>query len=199
MLEKTLKLAHRLSYYAIWFAGFLTLLSAVYISIDIISRKLFDLPLGSSDELASYIFAIGISWSLSYATLNRANIRIDAIYQLLPTRIAAVLDWIALVSLTVFIVFLTLYATEVAGISWSYQSTANTILGTPLWIPQFVWSAGLVWLCIVLALMLVRSSVALITGNINILQNTCGMRSTKEEATNEAEAGKKLVLKEKNL
>ncbi|XOT97938.1 TRAP transporter small permease, partial [Alcaligenes pakistanensis] len=48
--------------------------------------------------------------------------------------------------------------------SWTNQSTANTAMGTPLWIPQFLWVAGLVWLCVVLALMLLRSSLALITG-----------------------------------
>lgn len=194
MLSPALKLAHQLSRIAIWVAGCLTLISALYITIDVISRKLLNAPLGGADELSGYVFAIGISWSLSYATLERANIRIDAIYQLLPTRLAALLDWIALVGLSVFIIFLTMYAADVAGISWEYQSTANTILGTPLWIPQTLWVLGLVWLCIVLALMLLRSSFALITGNTLLLQKTAGLRTSKEEANTEAEAGKKLIL-----
>lgn len=194
MLSNTLKLAHRLSRWAIWVAGAFTLLSALYITVDVISRKFLNAPLGGSDELSGYVFAIGISWSLSYATLDRANIRIDAIYQLLPTRLAALLDWLALVGLSIFIVFLTIYATDVAGMSWEYNSTANTILGTPLWIPQTLWVLGLLWLCVVLALMLLRSSVALITGNVPLLQETCGIRTSKEEASTEAEAGKKLVL-----
>lgn len=194
MLSPALKLANQLSRIAIWVAGCLTLVSALYITIDVVSRKLLNAPLGSSDELSGYIFAIGISWSLSYATLERANIRIDAIYQLLPTRLAALLDWLALVGLSVFIIFLTMYATDVAGMSWEYQSTANTILGTPLWIPQTLWVLGLVWLCIVLALMLLRSSFALITGNTFLVQKTAGLRTSKEEANTEAEAGKKLIL-----
>lgn len=87
-----------------------------------------------------------------------------------------------------------MYATDVAGMSWEYQSTANTILGTPLWIPQTLWVLGLVWLCIVLALMLLRSSFALITGNTFLVQKTAGLRTSKEEANTEAEAGKKLIL-----
>ena len=73
------------------------------------------------------------------------------------------------------------------------QSTANTAMGTPLWIPQFLWVGGLVWLCVVLALMLLRSSLALITGDLVGIQSLCGIRSTQEEASEEAETGKRLV------
>src|SRR5690606_18501188 len=102
-------------------------------------RKFFSFSLGGSDELSGYAFAISISWALSFATLQRANIRIDALYQLMPVRISALLDWVALVCLGVFIVFLTYYASDVAALSWANNSTANTILATPLWIPQYLW------------------------------------------------------------
>lgn len=197
MLERILKLAHQLSQFAIWIAGALTLLSALYITVDIIFRKFFNLSIGGSDEISSYIFAISISWALSYVTLERTNIRIDTIYQLLPVRIAAILDWLALTGLSVFIAFLTRYTVEVAYISWNYQSTANTILGTPLWIPQALWILGFIWLSIILILMQLRSTIALFTGKITILQETCGVRTTKEEAKNEAEIGKQFVLGEK--
>ena len=196
LLGKLLNGATMLSRIAIWVAGSLTMLSALYITADVISRKFLNAPLGGSDELSGYAFAISVSWALSFATLDRANIRIDAIYQHLPTRVAAFLDWIALVALAVFIVYLTRYAAEVAGMSWQNQSTANTILGTPLWIPQSLWVAGLVWLCVVLALMLLRASLALITGDIQTVRTICGIRTTKEEASAEAESGKRLVQME---
>ncbi len=137
--------------------------------------------------------AMPLPSAFPFATLQRANIRIDAVYQHLPVRLAALLDWVALVALSVFIVYLTLYATDVAGLSWANQSTANTAMGTPLWIPQFLWVGGLVWLCVVLALMLLRSSLALITGDLAGIQSLCGIRSTQEEASEEAETGKRLV------
>ena len=98
--------------------------------------------------------------------------------------------------LAVFIVYLTRYAAEVAGMSWNSHSTANTLLGTPLWIPQMLWVAGLVWLCVVLALMLLRASLALVTGDIEQVRAICGMRTAKEEASEEAEAGKRIVQME---
>src|SRR3546814_869999 len=164
-LARLLTYATTLSRIAIWVAGSLTLLSALYITADIITRKLLGFPLGGADELSGYAFAISISWALSFATLQRANIRIDALYQLLPPRLCAILDWVALVALAVFIAYLTRYAADVSMLSWTRNASANTVMATPLWIPQFLWLAGLIWLCIVLALMLKRSSLALATGD----------------------------------
>ncbi|HUH41416.1 MAG TPA: TRAP transporter small permease [Castellaniella sp.] len=193
LLNRLLHAATRLSRLAIWVAGGLTLASALYITADVITRKFFNIALGGSDELSGYAFAISISWALAFATLQRANIRIDALYQLLPPRISALLDWIALVGLAVFIVYLTRYATDVALLSWDRNATANTVMATPLWIPQILWVVGLIWLCIVLALMLIRSSVALVTGDVDTIKAICGIRSTQEEADEEAEAGERMV------
>lgn len=193
MLNSLLAAATRLSRVAIWVAGALTLASALYITADILMRYFTSKPLGGADELSGYAFSISISWSLSFATLQRANIRIDAIYQYLPTRVSAVLDWIALVSMAVFIVYWTRFAATVAGMSWDQQSTANTTFATPLWIPQYLWLAGLIWLCIVLGLMLLRSTIALVTGDFLGIKAVCGMRGAEEEALEEAEIGRRLV------
>lgn len=193
LLNSLLQKATTLSRGAIWVAGSLTLISALYITADVLIRRFTDFSLGSSDELSAYAFAISISWALAFATLQRANIRIDALYQTLPTRLCALLDWVALVSLAVFIVFMTHYAIDVAMTSWTRNATANTALGTPLWIPQFLWIAGLIWFCLVLALMLVRASLALVTGDLTTLRQIAGMRSAKEEAAEEAEAGRRNV------
>lgn len=193
LLNRLLNAATSLSRFAIWVAGGLTLASALYITADVITRKFFNIALGGSDELSGYAFAISVSWALAFATLQRANIRIDALYQLLPPRISALLDWIALVGLAVFIVYLTRYAADVALLSWDRNATANTVMATPLWIPQSLWVAGLIWLCIVLALMLIRSSIALITGDIETIKIICGIRSSQEEADEEAEAGERMV------
>src|SRR5690554_6355001 len=192
-LRVLLDAATRLSRFATWFAGGLTLVSALYITADVIVRYFTSRPLGGADELSGYAFAISISWALSFATLQRANIRIDALYQYLPTRVSAVLDWISLVVLAVFIVYWTRYAATVAGLSWASQSTANTTFATPLWIPQYLWVAGLVWLCVVLALMLLRTTIALVTGDLATVKATCGVRGTEEEAREEAEIGRRLV------
>jgi TRAP-type C4-dicarboxylate transport system permease small subunit len=118
---------------------------------------------------------------------------VDVIYQLLPVRLSALLDWLSLVALGVFMVFLTYYASFVAETSWLQNSAANTPLATPLWIPQGLWVLGLVWMCLVLALMLIRASFALVTGDIDAVKALCGVRTSEEEAKEEAISGERMV------
>ncbi|WP_313301922.1 TRAP transporter small permease [Diaphorobacter sp.] len=192
-----LRWANALSRVAVWAGGALTIASVLLISFDVLARKFFGFNTGGADELSSYAFAISTSWALAFATLQRANVRVDVLYQKLPLRLSAFLDWISLVALGVFMTFLTWYAMDVVSASWVQKSAANTTLATPLWIPQGLWFVGLVWMCIVLALMLVRASTALVTGDIKTVQAICGVRSAQEEADEEAAAGERLVHAER--
>lgn len=167
--------------------------SVLLISFDVIVRKFFGFSTGGADELSSYAFAISTSWSLAFATLQRANVRVDVLYQYLPVRVSAVLDWLSIVALGAFMVVLTYYAYDVVATSWSQNSAANTPLGTPLYIPQGLWFAGLVWMCLVLALMLMRASIALVTGRIDEVKAVAGVRSSQEEAKEEAAAGERMI------
>ncbi len=192
-LGRLLRLAESLSRGAVWAGGALTIASVLLITFDVLARAFLGFNTGGADELSSYAFAISTSWALAFATLQRANVRVDVIYQYFPVRISALLDWLALVSLGVFMVFLTYYAFEVAATSLAQNSAANTPLATPLWIPQGLWVLGLMWMCMVVALMLLRASMALVTGDIELVKEICGVRSSKEEAEEEAAAGERMV------
>jgi TRAP-type C4-dicarboxylate transport system permease small subunit len=193
LLARLLRLAESLSRGAVWCGGALTLASVFLIGFDVFARKFLGFTTGGADELSGYVFAISTSWSFALVLLQRANVRVDVVYQHLPVRLSAVLDWLSLVALAVFMVFLTWYAWDVAQTSWVRHAAANTPLATPLWIPQSLWVLGLVWMCIVLALMLARASTALVTGDLELIKELCGVRSTKEEAEEEAIAGERLV------
>ena len=134
MLARLLGLANRLSHVAVWAGGALTLASVLLITFDVLARKFFGFTSGGADELSSYAFAISTSWALAFATLSRANVRVDVVYQYLPVRVAAAVDWLALVGLGVFMVCLTWYGFDVVAMSWAQSSTANSTLATPLWI-----------------------------------------------------------------
>ncbi|HWI82625.1 TRAP transporter small permease [Ramlibacter sp.] len=193
LLARLLRRAESLSLGAVWFGGALTLASVFLIGFDVLARKFLGFTTGGADELSGYVFAISTSWSFALVMLQRANVRVDALYLHLPVRVSAVLDWLSLVALGVFMVFLTYYAFAVAQTSWERHAAANTPLATPLWIPQTLWVMGLAWMCLVLALMLIRASVALVTGDIALVKELCGVRSTQEEAEEEAIAGERLV------
>lgn len=192
-LAGTTRAAERMSRWAVWFGGALTIGSVLLISFDVMVRKFFGFSTGGADELSSYAFAISTSWALAFATLQRANVRVDVLYQYLPVRVSAVLDWLSIVALGAFMAALTFYAYDVVATSWIQNSAANTPLATPLFIPQGLWFLGLIWMCLVLALMLLRASVALVTGRIDVVKEIAGVRSTKEEAEEEAAAGERII------
>ncbi len=185
-----------LSRAAIWGGGALLIASALMISVDVVIRKFTGVTLGGADELSSYAFAISTTWALAYVALHRANIRVDALYQYFPVRVAAVVDWLALLGLGIFIGTLSWYAYDVLAVSWLQNSHANTPLGTPLWIPQAMWFAGLAWMCFVLVMMLSRATLALLTGDLETVRALCGVRTSQEEAREEAEAGARIVQAE---
>ena len=196
-LGRPLYWARRLSRAAVWAGGALTIASVLLITYDVIARRLLGVTVGGADELSGYAFAISVTWALAFTALDRANVRIDVLYQYLPVRLSAFLDWLALVSLGVFAVLLSWHASQVALVSWTGHATANTPLGTPLWIPQSLWAAGMVWFVIVLALMLVRASVALVTGDIPTLKAIAGVKTAVEEADEGVAEGERLVQSER--
>lgn len=193
LLASLLRAAEGMSRAAVWVGGALTLASVGLVCFDVLARRFFGFNTGGADELSSYAFAISTSWALAFAALQRANVRVDVVYQYLPVRVSAIFDWLAIVALGVFMAFMTFYAYDVVQASWVQKSAANTPLATPLWIPQGLWFLGLVWMCIVLALMLVRSSAALITGDIATVKAISGVRSAQEEADEEAASGERMV------
>lgn len=197
LLARLLRRAEAFSRLAVWVGGALTLGAVFLISYDILVRKFFNVTIGGADEISSYVFAISTSWALAFVVLQRANVRVDVLYERLPVRVSAFLDWLSLVALAVFLVFLTWHAYGVAETSFTRNAAANTPLATPLWIPQGLWVLGLVWMCVVLALMLIRASVAMVTGDLAAVKALCGVITTREEAEEGALAGERLVRGER--
>ncbi len=193
VLERIWHWVEKLSRIAVWVGGALMIASVFLICIDVVTRKFFELSTNGSNELSGYAFAISTSWALGFTMLQRVNVRVDVLYRLLPVRVTALLDWLAVVVMGIFVGYLSYYGVQVAQTSWVRDAAANTTLGTPLWIPQSLWAVGLLWMSVVLVLMLIRASVALVTGNIPLVKTLAGQRSSEEEAKEEAEAGERLV------
>lgn len=188
-----LKRAHQLSRIGVWVAGAMTLASVALISFDVIMRKLFNWSLGGADELSGYAFAISTTWAFAFVVLERANVRVDILYQYFSVRIAGFIDWLSLVALATFLGVMTRYAYEVLATSWIQNSTANTPLATPLWIPQGLWLIGLLWMSVVLIFMLIRSSIALVKGDLATVREIAGIKFSIDEAREEAIIGQRRV------
>jgi TRAP-type mannitol/chloroaromatic compound transport system permease small subunit len=192
-LDPTLALADRVALRAVWIGGALLLASATLVSVDVTIRKLFSLSVGGADELSGYAFAIGIAWAFPFAVLRRANVRIDALYQHMPGRIAAMLDLLALIALAVFVSVLARYGWEVLAASWKLDALSNSQLKVPLWIPQGLWFAGLALFFLTTMLLTLRVALALLAGDLATVRTLAGARSIQEEAADEAAYGKTLT------
>jgi TRAP-type mannitol/chloroaromatic compound transport system permease small subunit len=192
-LDPALALADRVGLRAVWIGGAILLASATLVSVDVTIRKLFRLSIGGADELSGYAFAIGIAWAFPFALLRRANVRIDALYQHLPARLAAALDLLALIALAIFVTVLTRYAWEVLAASWKLDALSNSQLKVPLWIPQGLWFTGLALFFATTLVLTLRTALALVSGDLATVRALAGARTIEEEAADEAAYGKTLA------
>jgi TRAP-type mannitol/chloroaromatic compound transport system permease small subunit len=192
-LDPALRLADRVALRAVWIGGALLLAAATLVSVDVTIRKLFSLSVGGADELSGYAFAIGVAWAFPFALLRRANVRIDALYQHMPARLAALLDLLALIALAVFVTVLTRYAWEVAAGSWRLGALSNSQLKVPLWIPQGLWFLGLALFFATTLTLALRTALALLSGDLATVRRLAGARSIQEEAADEAAYGRTLA------
>ena len=162
MFERIHQILGRISQWAVWVAGAALLVAAVIVSVDVIFRKFVGITMSGSDEISGYVFAAGTTWSYSYCLLHRANVRIDAVYNLLPRWPKAIFDVFGVFLLLLYMSLLTERAIFTLSESIEYQSVSITTLTTPLWIPQSLWVAGLILFMVTLLVVFAYSLTALL-------------------------------------
>ena len=155
--------------------------AAFMIAVDVLSRKLFNYPIGASSEVSGYVLAVGTAWALALTLLDRAHVRIDSLYSVLPVRLCALLDMIALISFMVFAAFTTWQGGKVLLNSINVDAHSLTPLATPLAIPQVLWVAGFVLFSAVLLLLFARAVMLLATGRWEDVQRLLGPRTAQQE------------------
>lgn len=175
----------KLSRFAVWVGGAALLLAAIMVTGDVLSRKFLGVTMSGSDEISGYVFAGGTTWAYSYCAIHRSNIRIDALYNLLPMPVRAVLDVIGLTLLFCYMWLLTVAGWQVFITSWEKDSVAISTLATPLWIPQIFWITGLTMFMVTLGFLIIYSTLALVTGQIETVQRVAGTLSVQEEIEEE--------------
>ncbi len=175
----------RFAQWGLWFGGALVLLAAVLIAIDVVMRKFLALSIGGADELAGYALAIGTTWGLGAALLDRAHIRIDSLYLLFPQKVRLALDVVALVLLVGFFALVAWHGTSVVSQSWTSESRSQSALETPTVIPQALWMAGLVVFVGIGLLLLVDAVRIVASGDLRRAARLIGTRSAAEEVQEE--------------
>ena len=192
----------RISLWAVWLGGFSLLVAAFVIVIEVIGRKIggteflgmvmpkFRVP--GSDEYSGYIFGGATVWAYAYCLIHRSHIRIDALYNIFPQRVRAVLDVIGLALLGFYILYLTERAWQVFIGTLEKGSRAATPQQTPLWLPQAVWVTGLTFFCIVTVFLFIYTLLCLFTGRTAQVQKLAGTMSVDEEVEADTKGVKEL-------
>jgi TRAP-type C4-dicarboxylate transport system permease small subunit len=183
--DPLLALAQRGSFAGALAGGVLMLAAAVLVSVDVIVRKLANVTLGGADELSGYALAIGSTWSFGFVLLNRGNVRIDALYQVLPRPLAALCDLLAVLALGLFGSVVAWHGAGVVAQSWASNSHSNSALGVPLVVPQALWWLGWAWFIACVVLLLARSVRPLVSRDWPAVNRLIGARSIEEEAEEE--------------
>jgi TRAP-type C4-dicarboxylate transport system permease small subunit len=168
-----------------WIFGTIFIALSFVVTVETLSRKLFNISLQGADELGGYSLAVGSTIAFSLALMGRNHIRVDVFHEMFSRRLQAFLNWFSIASLAAFGIFVAWVATKVIADTMQYGSTAQTPWATPLIWPQSVWYAGLVIFALVATGYALRATTLLARGHIATLNTDFHPKSAKEELKEE--------------
>lgn len=175
----------KIAFYSSCVFGYLCVGLSVFISIEVIMRKLFGKSLQGADELGGYVLAITSTLAFCVALIGNNHIRIDLFHYRFPQKMQAVLNWVAKLS-TLFIAFLLAFsAIQVLRETISYGSTAPTPWATPLEYPQIPWTIGLILFFLLALYYLISSTRLLLSGRWDELRVLYQPKGSADEVKEE--------------
>lgn len=186
MLEKTLIGTRKLSLILTWIGGSLIVLSALLVTLEVFLRKLFNISLGGADELSGYAFGIATAFSLAYALFERAHIRVDALFNVMPRVLRPFVNFLGLILLLGFALVVVLMVWNMVGDTLQNGSRSITPMRVPLAYPQIPWLLG--WMFFVFSGVLL-GLVALkrwAQGDANAVNDLIGIKTVDEQIQDES-------------
>ncbi|MEM0907136.1 MAG: TRAP transporter small permease [Pseudomonadota bacterium] len=154
-------------------AGVALVLCALFILADIALRRVGS-SFGGTDEISGYVMAGLTAWGFGFALTERAHVRIDLLRDRLVSPLRAALDLLAMVALAYVALVMAVRGWPVLAKTIANNARANTVLETPLVIPQSVWFAGLVWFALMAAAMVLIGALFLLRGEIKKTEAAIG-------------------------
>jgi TRAP-type C4-dicarboxylate transport system permease small subunit len=168
-----------------WIFGTIFLALSFVVTVETISRKVFNFSLQGADELGGYSLAIGSTIAFSLALVGRNHIRVDVFHEMFSRRTKAALNWLSIVGLAATAVLFVVVSLRVLRESLEYGSTAQTPWATPLIYPQALWYLGLIFFMLVAVGYAIRATLLLFSGRLDELNIEFHPKSAKEELKEE--------------
>ncbi|MCV2866303.1 TRAP transporter small permease subunit [Albidovulum sediminicola] len=176
-----LALGERISRIAVWIGGLMIVLTAGLITAEVLLRKIANISTGGADELSGYALAVGSSWSMGFALLRRAHVRVDALYGQFSATPRAWLDCLAILAMTGFALVLTWFCAGVLQESITLGARSTTTLSIPLWLPQGLWITGFLIFSALGLILSFHAVLALLAGKAERVRHLVGSRTAEEE------------------
>lgn len=168
-----------------WLGGALILGSAILVTIEVLLRKFVGVSMAGADEISGYAFGVATSLGFAFALFERAHIRVDALFILLPRWLRLILNLFGLALLIGFAAIVTWMAWQLVGDTLKHGSHSITPMRTPLALPQIPWLAG--WLIFVLsgALLFFGALFSSLTGDSASADRLIGVKTLDEQIEDE--------------
>ncbi|MBD3305013.1 TRAP transporter small permease subunit [candidate division KSB3 bacterium] len=186
-LQRVTVIFDQISRYFAIVGGWAFLGLSVYIGIDVVGRKLFNLSLQGSDEIGGYVMAVTCAFGFSYTLAKRAHIRLNILLPRFPAAFQAIINLVAYAILTALAFMLVWRAAALLFETIELQAVAPTPLETPLWIPQSLWTLGLAWFFIQVTINLISAIILTVQTRISELNALFGVETVEEEASHAIE------------
>lgn len=148
------------------FARFLALIAgygllglAFLVTIEILLRRFMNVSLQGGDEFGGYVLSILAAFGFSYALLERAHTRVEILVENVSSNVQAALNLLSSWTMAFAASFMAWRAWATLMESVEYKALSGTPLMTPLWQPQMIWFAGLVFFAITALAIAVHTSL----------------------------------------
>ena len=135
------------------FAGYAAgiFLLAIFAIMMVMSvGRQFALNIPAGDDFASWCMAAMAFLGLAHTFKRGEMIRVGLLLERLHGRTKQIAEIVALGISTVFVLYFTRHAAQMAYDSWRFNDMAQGVVALPLWIPQLGFVAGLAILSIAL-------------------------------------------------
>lgn len=144
-----------------------------YVLLEIALRR-FGTSLGGTEEISGYVMAVATAWGMGFAMLELAHVRIEIMRTRMAPRGRVMLDLVALLALAGTVCLIAVRAWPVLANSIDNGSRANTVMETPLWIPQLLWFAGWVWFAAMACAVVLISLAMILQGKLGLVEAAIG-------------------------
>ncbi|WP_417518630.1 TRAP transporter small permease subunit [Minwuia sp.] len=177
--------AHHFSRLLAWLGGTLILGSALLVTLEVVLRKFFGLSMAGADEISGYAFGVATSLGFAFALFERAHIRVDALFLILPRWLRVILNLFGLLLLIGFAAIVTWMAWQLVGDTLKHGSHSITPMRTPLALPQIPWLAG--WVIFVASgvLLFFGALFSTLTGDSASADRLIGVKTLDEQIEDE--------------